>query len=309
MMNRMLPKYLLEKHQLTGTVTFAVLFSIVFLNLYIPFSDTAWFRLGNSVFFLFTAGFIAISIVFLIASRVIMYKTRHMFEMRVVQYALWCIAEVVVICLFYTFVTLDVVRPDDGPVPLRIFMKALLYASIALLVPYMMSAMYFIIGEKEKTIRLMNCGAGAESQDTAQADDMCRGSLVSLFDNNGALKLSIRSFYLYYMEADDNYIKVWYDDGRGALKMYLLRCRLKTVEESFKGTPLVRCNRKYIVNLDKVKVLRKESDGYFLDLDNDGIVPISVTRTYTENVLKHFPSGVAIVEDPASAVRKAETGT
>ena len=307
MMNRMLPKYLLEKHQLTGTVTFAVLFAIVFLNLYIPFSDTAWFRLGNSVFFLFTAGFIAISILFLVASRVLMYKTRHLFEMRVVQYALWCIAEVVVICLFYTFVTLDVVRPDGGPVPYRIFMKALLYASIALLVPYMMSAMYFIIGEKEKTIRLMNCGGGAVPQDAAQTDEAGHGSLVSLFDNSGTLKLSIRSSYLYYIESDDNYIKVWYDDGRGALKMYLLRCRLKTVEESFRDTPLVRCNRKYIVNMDRVKVLRKESDGYFLDLDNDGIAPISVTRTYTENVLKHFPSGVTIAEDTSIPGRKTET--
>ena len=61
-MDKWLPEYFLEKTQLTGTVTFAVLFAIVFLNIYIPFSDTAWFQLGDSVFFLFTAGFIAISI-------------------------------------------------------------------------------------------------------------------------------------------------------------------------------------------------------------------------------------------------------
>ena len=84
-MRKIMPKYLLERHQLTGTVTFAVLFSIVFLNLYIPFSDTAWFRLGNSVFFLFTAGFIAISILFVTGSRVLMYRTRKMFDMTVFQ--------------------------------------------------------------------------------------------------------------------------------------------------------------------------------------------------------------------------------
>lgn len=295
LMKRMLPKYLLEKHQLTGTVTFAVLFAIVFLNLYIPFSDTAWFRLGNSVFFLFTAGFIAISILFLIASRVLMYKTRRIFEMTLVQYVLWCVAEVVVICLFYTFVTLDVVKPDGLP-PLQVFLKALLYASIALLVPYMMSAMYFIIGEKEKTIRLMNCGMPVP-QDGVQQEEPGRGSLISLFDNGGNLRLSVRSSHLYYLEADDNYIKVWYDDSRGALKMYMLRCRLKTVEESFRGSSLVRCNRKYIVNIDKVKVLRKESDGYFLDLDNNGIAPIAVTRTYTENILKHFSSAEAFGDE------------
>ena len=68
----------------------------------------------------------------------------------------------------------------------------------------------------------------------------------------------------------------------------MLRCRLKTVEESFKGSSLVRCNRRYIVNIDKVKVLRKESDAYVLDLDNEAIPPLPVTKTYTDIVLAHF---------------------
>ena len=70
LMNKELPKYLLEKRQLMGTVTFSVLFALVFLNLYIPFSDTAWFGLGNSVYFLFTAGFAFVSLLILIVSRV-----------------------------------------------------------------------------------------------------------------------------------------------------------------------------------------------------------------------------------------------
>ena len=53
-MNKYLPEFLLGKNQMLGTVTFSVLFAIVFLNIYIPFSDTAWFRLGDSIFFLFT---------------------------------------------------------------------------------------------------------------------------------------------------------------------------------------------------------------------------------------------------------------
>ena len=40
--------------------------------------------------------------------------------------------------------------------------------------------------------------------------------------------------------------------------------------------------------MDKVKVLRKERDGYELDLDNDAIAPIPITKTYSENVLGRF---------------------
>ena len=50
----------------------------------------------------------------------------------------------------------------------------------------------------------------------------------------------------------------------------------------------MRCNRKYIVNMDKVKVLRKEIEGYELDLDNDYIPAIPVTKTYVDNVLARF---------------------
>ena len=108
---------------------------------------------------------------------------------------------------------------------------------------------------------------------------------ITLFDNSGVLKMSLSLASLYYIESDDNYIVVWYTDSKGELKKYMLRCRLKTVEESFKGSSLVRCHRKYIVNIDKVKVLRKERDGYELDLDNDLIPPITITKTYIANVL------------------------
>ena len=76
----------------------------------------------------------------------------------------------------------------------------------------------------------------------------------------------------------------------------MLRCRLKTVEESFKGSGLVRCNRKYIVNIKKVATLRKEGDGYLLDLVNEEIPPLPVTKTYTDRVLSYFMEESPLLE-------------
>ena len=282
-MDKWLPEYFLEKTQLTGTVTFAVLFAIVFLNIYIPFSDTAWFQLGDSVFFLFTAGFIAISILILVASRILMYYSKKWFRMTYTAYVLWCLLEVVLICIFYTFVTLDVQQPA-GMTTVQIFAKAFFYGILCLITPYTLSGMYYAILDKNRTIRLMSSKGFVSDQEPFKGVE----SQITLFDYTGALKLSVKSSNLYYIESDDNYIKVWYTDSKGGLKTYMLRCRLKTVEESFKGTSLIRCHRKYIVNADKVKVLRKESEGYFLDLDNDEIPPIMVTKTYAGNVLERF---------------------
>ena len=72
-----IPGYLRERYQLLGTVTFAALFSVVFLLVSIPFSNNAWFRLGNSTFFGFTAMFAFLSVAILSISRVVRYKARN----------------------------------------------------------------------------------------------------------------------------------------------------------------------------------------------------------------------------------------
>ena len=282
-MNKKLPSYLLGKYQLIGTVTFSVLFAVIFLNIYIPFSDTAWFGLGDSVMFMLTLVFIAVAILTLVISRTLMYKSKSIFEMTYLSYTIWCLIEIILICGFYTWLTIDITAPKDET-SWMILGRSLLYGTIALGIPYLISGMYFAIIDKNNTIRLMN-------YENVVTDEPVRpeGSRkITLFDNSGTLKLSLNPDNLYYIESDDNYIKVWYTDSKGELKQYMLRCRLKTVEDSFKGSGLVRCNRKYIVNISKVSMLRKESEGYFLDLCNEDIQSLPVTKTYTDTVLAYF---------------------
>lgn len=282
-MTRKLPQYLLGKYQLVGTVTFSVLFAVVFLNIYIPFSDTAWFGLGDSVTFLLTLIFVAVAILTLIFSRMLMYKSKNIFDLTFLTYSLWALAEIAVIAGIYTWITVDHITPFDRT--WTIFRRSFLYSLAALGIPYIISGMYFAIIDKNNTIRLMNYENVVT--DEPQKPETSHKK-ITLFDNSGALKLSLNPSSLYYIESDDNYIKVWYTDSRGSLQKYMLRCRLKTVEDSFKDSGLVRCNRKYIVNLEKVSMLRKENDGYILDLCNEDIPPIPVTKTYVDSILGYF---------------------
>lgn len=279
-----IPGYLLGKYQLIGTVTFSVLFAVIFLNIYIPFSDTAWFGLGNSMMFLHTVAFIGVGILILIMSRIMMYRSKRVFQMTYLSYILWCVLEILAIAGLYTAMTFDMPLQTDET-ELDIFGRALLYGAISLGIPYLISGMYFAIIDKNNTIRLMNFENVVTDEPVKPEASMQK---ITLFDNSGALKLSLNPDSLYYIESDDNYIKVWYTDSKGELKQYMLRCRLKTVEEGFKGSGLVRCNRKYIVNIHKVATLRKESEGYVLDLENEAIPPLPVTKTYTDTVLSYF---------------------
>ena len=282
-MNRKIPQYLLGKYQLIGTVTFSVLFALVYLNISIPFSDTAWFGLGDSVMFLFTLVFVAISILTLIVSRMLMYQSKRYFDLTFLTYTLWCIIEILTIAGLYTYLTVDVID-TDGTL-LETMRKSVTNGFVALGIPYLISGMYFAIIDKNNTIRLMNY-ENVVTDEPQKADTSLKK--ITLFDNSGTLKLSVSPDNLYYIESDDNYIKGWYTDSKGHLQNYMLRCRLKTVEDSFKGSELVRCNRKYIVNLSKVSMLRKENDGYILDLCNESIPPLPVTKTYTDSVLGYF---------------------
>lgn len=279
-----IPEYLLGKYQLIGTVTFSVLFAVVFLNIYIPFSETAWFGLGDSTMFLLTLIFITVSVLTLIGSRMLMYKIKKFLEINYLEYIIWCFLEIFTVSAFYTAITIGIAQPQIETA-LAVFGRAMLYVSIALGIPYLISGMYFAIIDKNNTIRLLNYENVVTDEPIKSGTQMNK---ITLFDNSGALKLSLSPDNLYYIESDDNYIKVWYTDSKGELQQYMLRCRLKTVEENFRGVGLVRCNRKYIVNIHKVSTLRKESDGYVLDLDNETIQPLPVTKTYTDNVLSYF---------------------
>ena len=204
--------------------------------------------------------------------------------MTFLSYIAWCILEIMIVGGIYTWITVLNI-PLEGELPVDIFLRALLYGAISIGIPYLIAGMYFAIIDKNNTIRLMNYENVVTDEAPRENTSMQK---ITLFDNSGSLKLSLSLENLFYIESDDNYIKVWYTDSKAELKQYMLRCRLKTVEESFKGSGLVRCNRKYIVNIKKVATLRKESDGYVLDLANEAIPPLPITKTYTDAILSYF---------------------
>lgn len=291
-LNQKIPGYLLGKYQLIGTVTFSVLFALVFLLIYIPFSDTAWFGLGGSGTFLPTLFFAFGTIIFLSVSRRGMYLSKRVFEMPFWMYIAWCILEIFFVCTAYSLMTIEL-SPAGGELWWEVLRRSIVYGTIALGVPYIISGMYFAIIDKDNIIRLMTY-ENVVTEETPKPNTSTQK--ITLFDNSGTLKMSLSPENLYYIESDDNYIKVWYTDNKGEMKQYILRCRLKTVEESFKGSGLVRCNRKYIVNIKKVAMLRKESEGYVLDLGNENIPPLPVTKTYTDMILSYFTDESPLLE-------------
>lgn len=282
-----LPPYLVGDYQLAATVFFTALFAVLFTVLSAPFhQDFAWFAIGTTKGLGFTAIFYTLVVILVSISKRAMYLTGKRKSMTYVEFIAWDVMEIVVISALYTFFTTEGaslgIIDVEGERPISMFIRAIEQCFVILGVPYLISCMYFALLDKNNTIRLLNYSTVVSDEFVAPRDE----KKITLFDSSGAMKLSVRSSSLFYIESDDNYVIVWYTDGQEMLKKYMVRCRLKTIEESFSDSSLVRCHRKYIVNTDKIKVLRKEKDGFVLELENESIPPISVSKTYEENILK-----------------------
>ena len=289
-LNDRLPRYLLEKEQIWSTVVYTALFSLVFILVSIPFSGSAWFALGESEAFIYTLTFVLLSALLVILSRSLMYRCRDLRSFTLLGYIGWNVAEVAVVALLYTVFTrrgieVGIIRGDERETG-EIFLSAVVYTAVCLCVPFAFCALHFALQDRDNTIRLMNYGNVVSDKPAAPYSDQ----RITLFDNNGVLKFSISSDNLYFIESDDNYIKAWYMDSAGEMKQYMLRCRLKTVEDSFADSELVRCHRKYIVNIRKISILKSEKEGYKVDFDIDSIDPIPISKTYEQAVLARFNS-------------------
>jgi len=100
--------------------------------------------------------------------------------------------------------------------------------------------------------------------------------ILQLAGDNQNESLEIRPADLLYMEAADNYVRMFYHKN-GGLENQLFRSTLKKMELQLEGHPqFFRCHRTYLVNLNKVVQVSGNAQGYKLHLNGYGaILPVS----------------------------------
>ena len=88
--------------------------------------------------------------------------------------------------------------------------------------------------------------------------------------------LSVPLNQLYYIEAASNYAKIYYEQA-GTLSYSIIRMTMKKAGEiADEYTSLFKCHRAYIVNLDKVKSVDGNAQGYKLTMNlTEKSIPVS----------------------------------
>lgn len=277
MMKNEVPKFLLKLDFMIKSVAFIAAFSILFMLIYTPFSMTAWFDVTDGRHLAMTVGFYLVAIAVMIISKIGMRWVQNHITVTSTVYLLWLLGETVVISLLYTGFTQILIF--HGEYSVRIAVRAFCCVTAILAIPYTIASLYAAYKAKKEENDLMHYRANILN------GDINASNLINLSDGNGVIKLTVDSDSLYYMESQDNYVKICYEND-GSLHNYMLRCRTKTLEENLANTPMVRCHRSYIINTTKIKLLKSEKANNVVILKHPDIKPIPVSKSYYSKLME-----------------------
>ena len=94
------------------------------------------------------------------------------------------------------------------------------------------------------------------------------GEMVIIPAENPQDNLELEANCIYYITSADNYVEVYYLQNNEVIKK-LLRTTMRNVQSNLKRfSQFYRCHRAYIVNLEKVKKVTGNAQGYRLILEN-----------------------------------------
>ena len=110
---------------------------------------------------------------------------------------------------------------------------------------------------------------------------------IRFADEKGNVKLVVGAERVISIESAGNYVTILYDND-GKLVRYSLRNTLNSIEEICKANGLVRCHRSFFVNLNKIKIIRRTSEGIFAEIDHSGVEDIPVSKTYAPELMRLF---------------------
>lgn len=274
-----IPKYILDRRYLLGSVLFILTFSILFMLIYTPFSMTAWFGFSDVKQTGMTLAFYLVGVAFLFISKLAMYSLQNRINLTLIQYGLWVVTEIVIISIFYTYFTWIFITPLEDSI-WHILFKAFGCILLIMVIPYTIITLYAAYRAKNEELEMLQYELSLTNEPSVTYP-----SLVNLYDYNGTLKLTINSDSLYYMESQDNYVKIYYEN-QGKLQSYMLRCRTKTIEENLADTSMVRCHRSYMVNVVNINHIKKGGKARYIVLTHNDIKPIPVSKSYFKNLVE-----------------------
>ncbi len=258
-----------------STTVFAELFILIFA----PFQSRLWAD-SDMQYLRWVTIVVFVAMAVISISRTVMYYYAQRHEISYIAYAIWIFCELSVMALIYSvfpFVMLPQYVEQRGLTFFNLFKESMLDTAFILLIPY--TIVYLIINLQEKNKEIQRLSQSTQRELTP--------NMFNFYDEKGELKLSVKPEMMYYIEAADNYVEVHYMNG-GKKQTLLIRNSLKNIAYNFLDKDLVRCHRSFIVNLNKVQLLRRVNGELMLDFGEETLPKVPVSKGYAQHVIEKF---------------------
>ncbi len=287
-----IPMFMTSRKYLAVSVLFVIAFSVFFMVIYTPFSVSSWFSVKDMGSFGISVVFTVAAIAILAVSKTAIYLLRNRIRFTAARYMAWLMCENIVISLGYTILTFQLLPGITSSSIPAIAVRVLFFVTMITAIPYSLVTLYVAYRTKSEELEAAlderdrlrgELRAGRAASETATAAAPQLPQMINLYDNNGTLRLTITVDSLYYLESQDNYVKVHYKHN-DKFSVYMLRSRTSSIEESLAGTGMIRCHRCYIINVRKIAFIGEEHKSYYVTLNDEQIKRIPVSKRYYDNV-------------------------
>jgi DNA-binding LytR/AlgR family response regulator len=284
-----IPDYLTDRKNIVSFILFTAAFALVFINIYSPFGVDKWLNVSSIQLFLFSSIVILIGMLVIVISRMLMYMITRKQSIRYGTYTFWIVGEILALALVYTLIQWFFLHV--GKEFMIILKNSIRTTAYIILLPYVISWLYLSFKDKYILLEKMeNNLSGHDVTDSSEKKNSASLLMIPFHDEKGVLKFSIKKDDLLYIEASDNYITIHYIDNQKPTR-YMIRNTLKRIEERLPYAGLVRSHRSFMVNIDNVKVIRKEKEGLIIGFESPIHVTVPISKTYIEGFiqkLSHF---------------------
>ena len=279
--NNTVPKLMLQRRFLLQAVLFVSLFSMLFMVLYQPFSNTTWFGFNSLKQAGVTILFYLVAVPTLIASKLLLSGISTVHSITVKRFLEWHIAEFIIIATEYYIFTVCFKLGLSRELP-QLLIRIPLCVALILTIPYTIVWFYAQYKAKKEELELFKVTHKRETIESGH-------KLIQFRDSQGKHKMSLSEDSIFFIESQDNYVQIYYN-LEGKLSSYLLRCSTQKIEEDLAGTSIVRCRRSFLVNTSKIVRYGKEHGHFSITLDNPSGKTITVTPAYYRTILTRLDS-------------------
>ena len=283
--NKDLPSFLVTKENIRKLIFFTTVYSLIFINIFRPFNSEDWIPGINTFnYFLYSSLMVLIGLTLISISRIIMHFFVKKISIGYLEYLIWILGEITILAGFYIFIAHKVgfidnyIQQNPGLVYweaiFEIFRKAVANTTWMLLIPYVISFLYLY---NEHLIKKL-----AEN-----TEENKENNVIQFKDEKDEVRFSITSDKVVFIESSDNYCIIKYLNN-DKISDFVLRSSLKRLANELIDTPIQRCHRSYMINLEHVASLKKDNSDISFEFDVPNVKEIPISKSYNEKIMELF---------------------